>query len=248
MARWPIFVISLSDAVERRKPLLAQLRAFSLDFELFDAIDGRNGLPGPFEGQVDRQKTRRNIARDMTDGEYACALSHLAVHRLVIERGLPGAIILEDDAILQPLFPEFCNESGFDAADLIVLDYSFTHVWRFSSRPVSTNISACLLSLAPSLNTAYSISAHGCSYMVENSFPISRTADWPSDITKVGALAAIPRVVDHPPADVSHSSLEAQRRASFEMRYWESRIPQTGGFESRKWRRWLIKRMSRRLA
>jgi glycosyl transferase family 25 len=245
---WPIIVISLRDAADRRKPLLTQLGQFGLEFERFDAIDGRNGLPSQLESQVDRQQTRRNIARDMTDGEYACALSHLSIHGAILERGLPGAIVLEDDAILSPRFPTFYREAGYTGADLVLFDHSFSRFWRFSERRLTADVSAAPFSLCPSLATGYSISRHGCSFMVENSYPVSRPADWPCDITRIGALGTIPRIVGHPPADQSGSSLEAQRIGSFQKRYWDIRVRQTGGFETRKWKRWLIKRLSKRLA
>ena len=112
MSGWPIYVISLGDASERRKPLLEALSAFGFDYRLFDAVDGRKGLPAKFEEYVDRKKTRENIARDMTDAEYACALSHFMIFREIDSMKLPGAIILEDDAILQPQFAEFYREAG----------------------------------------------------------------------------------------------------------------------------------------
>ena len=247
MTGWPIYVISLHDAVERRAPLLEALNEFGFEHTVFDAVDGRNRLPAEFEGYVDRRKTRENIARDMTDAEYACALSHFMIYRDVVNRNLPGAIILEDDAIPHSLFREFINEAGYEAADLVLLDYSFTRIWRFSSSRLTTNLKSGLVSLNPSLNTAYSISARGCSFMIENALPISRTADWPCDITVIKARACIPRIVGHPSVEVADLSINSERRHSFGQRYWELRAPQRGGFENRKWRRWLAKRLSKKL-
>ena len=101
---WPIFVISLKDATERRENITKQLNDCNLPFSIMDAIDGRKGLPAPFEPMVDRDPSRSRISRGLTDGEFACALSHMAVYRHVVENNLPGAIVLEDDAILTPLF------------------------------------------------------------------------------------------------------------------------------------------------
>ena len=248
MAGWPIYVISLADAVARRKRLLDALNELGTGFVLFDAVDGRKGLPEAFEGYVDRQKTRENIARDMTDAEYACALSHFMIYREIRDKNLPGAIILEDDAILQPQFAEFHREAGYEKADLVLLDYSFTRIWRFSRSRLTANLDSGLVSLNPSLTTGYSISARGCSFMLENALPISRTADWPCDITEIGARACIPRVVDHPEVEVADSSIHSDRETTFTTRYWHLRRPQRGAFETRGWKRWLIKRLSRKLA
>jgi glycosyl transferase family 25 len=248
MTDWPIFVLSLKDAVDRRRPLVEQLGAHGLKFELFDAIDGRKGLPPEMEERVDRQQTRRNIARDMTDAEYACALSHLAIYQTVLDRESPGAIVLEDDAVLDRRFPIFYREGAYSGADLVLFDHSYSRVWRLSTRRMTAEVSAARFSLCPSLATGYSISARGCCFMLQNSFPLSRTADWPCDITQIGALATIPRLVDHPPDEQPGSSLETARKASIQKRYWSERDRQTGGFETRKWKRWILKRLSIRLA
>jgi glycosyl transferase family 25 len=247
MSGWPIYIISLQDAGERRKPLLEALEGFGLGYNLFDAIDGRNGLPAEFGDHVDRAKTRENIARDMTDAEYACALSHFSIYRAVADRKLPGAIVFEDDAIPQPLFREFVDEAGYEKADLMLLDYSYTRIWRFSMARLTTNLKSGLISLNPSLNSAYSISATGCAFMVENALPISRTADWPCDVTRIGARACIPPVVGHPAADEAQSNINPGREDILGERYWNMVRPQRGGFENRKWKRWLIKRFSVKL-
>ena len=231
MTDWPIFVLSLRDAVDRRKPLVAQLDAFGLDFELFYAIDGRKGLPPHLEERIDRPQTRKNIARDMTDAEYACALSHLTIYKAVVDRDLPGAIVLEDDAILDRRFPAFYRDGAYASADLVLLDHSFSQVWRFSTRRLTSDVKMARFSLCPSLATGYSISARGCSFMIRNAFPVSRPADWPCDITQIGALAAISRLVDHPADERSDSSLETARKTSFQTRYWADQVSQTGGLK-----------------
>ena len=78
---WPILVISLQDAAERRAAVSRQLDALGLPFEFRDAIDGRSGLPAAYESQLDRPGTEAHFGRQMSDGEYACALSHLAAYR-----------------------------------------------------------------------------------------------------------------------------------------------------------------------
>ncbi|OOY02725.1 glycosyltransferase family 25 protein [Thioclava sp. F28-4] len=107
---WPILVISLQDAAKRRAMVSKQLEALGLSFKFFDAIDGRSGLPAAYESQVDRAGTEAYFGRPMSDGQYACALSHLAVYRQIVEEKLPGAIILKDDAILGDAFALFLRE------------------------------------------------------------------------------------------------------------------------------------------
>lgn len=104
---WPVFVISLADAIERRAPLLDQLRGFNLSFTVVEAVDGRRGLSAGDLARVDRSGAERRVGRPVSDRELACALSHQAVYRRILDEHSPGGIVLEDDAILTPLFPAF---------------------------------------------------------------------------------------------------------------------------------------------
>ncbi len=126
---WPIFVVSLADAAERRSAITAQCAALGLEPIIVDATDGRKGLPADCEAAVDRQGARARAGRMVTDAELACALSHHRVYRRIVEEGLPGAIVLEDDAILTPLFAEFLKGKGYLAADFVQLDHQDARVW-----------------------------------------------------------------------------------------------------------------------
>lgn len=243
--RWPIFIVSLADAEARRAPLLEQLASMELDHEVVAAIDGRRGLPPEFERYIDRARTVLNLGRRMADAEYACALSHHFVYRRVLDERLSGAIVLEDDAILQPGFAAFVASGAYRSGDLILLDYGLAHIWPFSGRPIVPGVMSGRVSLNPQLTTGYSISAAGCAYLAENSLPISGPADWPCDIARIGARAAYPRLVDHP--SPVNSDIQQARQELIDERT-------TGGWRSgavlylRRQGRSIVKRLSVRLS
>jgi len=64
-----IFVISLKDLQYSRKKIESQMKKLGLNFEFFDAIDGRKGLPKKYEKYINRKNS-------LSDAEYGCALSH----------------------------------------------------------------------------------------------------------------------------------------------------------------------------
>lgn len=114
-----IFVISLDRSVDRRAKVLSRLTALGLTAEVFPAIDGYSlPLPDPhYDG-----RTRRLLhGKDMTPGEIGCARSHLAVYKELLRRGMPYALILEDDAILEDTLPKAlrCLEEASDTWDLV---------------------------------------------------------------------------------------------------------------------------------
>ena len=65
--RWPVFVVSLRDATDRRDNITKQLSELSIPFKFIDAVDGRAELPTEHEELVDRIGTEVQFGRRMTD-------------------------------------------------------------------------------------------------------------------------------------------------------------------------------------
>ena len=242
---WPILVISLADATERRRQIAQQLDGLGLGFTFIEAIDGRRGLPAPYSPFIDRPGTLAQLGRAMTDGEYACALSHLSVYRRIVDQNLPGAIVLEDDAILRPDFAAFLGARVYEAVDLIQLDHRDARIWRMGWRMrVSPMVRMARLARNASLTTGYSVSRRAAAHILGHALPLRAPADWPCDVTGLGASAMLHRLVDHPA--VEDSVLEAQRaplvaglpRANRALRF----------FNRAYWRLWCFKRLTRKIS
>jgi glycosyl transferase, family 25 len=82
-----IFVINLRDAANRLAFMRAQLDD---DFERIEGVQQAD-IPSWLDGQ---------FGAGITPGEIGCYASHLVAARTIVERGLPYAIILEDDALV----------------------------------------------------------------------------------------------------------------------------------------------------
>ena len=212
-AAWPIWVLSLPDSTDRRAEVRAQFEAIGLPFSFLDAVDGRNGLPDEFERQVDRAETRAHYGYPMSDGEYACALSHQLAYKKIAVEGWPGAIILEDDVILTARFREFCDSRSYEAGSLIQLFYFDAVVWKFGHRGTPV---AGLRRLAESawMTVGYSISADAAANIRANSLPLWGKPDWPCDTARiVRHYITEPRIVLHPDPERSVSILNAARHS-----------------------------------
>jgi glycosyl transferase family 25 len=240
---WPILVISLPGCEERRAPLLAALAGQGLAAEVVPGVDGRTGLPPGCERMIDREGALRRLGRPMRDAEFACALSHQKVYALIAERGLPGAIVLEDDAIPLPGFRAFLDAQAFRAADLLLLDYGSARVLRGSRRPLLPGFESWELAVNAPLATGYAVSAAGAAYLREAGVPIRHPADWPCDITRIGARVVAPRLVDHPdPAEVPSVIGGVRRAVDLGLPAPKKRLSRF--LESAYWRRWWRKRRS----
>ena len=98
-----IVVISLERAVERRRQIVSNLRALGLDFELREAVDGRN-IPPEYEALIDRAGSRRD-GRPIRMGSIANWLSQRQAFLDMVEDGPEIMAVLEDDVDFSPEFP-----------------------------------------------------------------------------------------------------------------------------------------------
>lgn len=209
--RWPIWVISLHDATARREAVNEQLNRLQLQHTFIDAVDGRRGLAPEFERDVNRPGTVARNGYRMSDAEYGCALSHQHAYKKLIELGLPGAIILEDDIILTQRFRNFYADRSYEAAPLIQLFFYDAVVWRGRGIVVPCTRLERLVASAWS-TVGYSISCEAAAIMRHQSLPLQSRADWPCDTANlIGHYVAVPRVVLHPPPDETQSTIGATR-------------------------------------
>ncbi|MFA5955641.1 glycosyltransferase family 25 protein [Hyphomicrobium sp.] len=87
--RVDIFVINLKQAPARLAFMQSQLGD---GFERVEGVQGVN-VPDFLKGQ---------FGAELTPGEVGCYASHLVAARTILERGLAHAVILEDDAQVEP--------------------------------------------------------------------------------------------------------------------------------------------------
>jgi glycosyl transferase family 25 len=242
----PIYVLSLLGDEERRQPLLSSLDVLKVRYKVILGVDGRRGLPSEFEAEINRAAAEARHGRQLTDGEFACALSHRKIYQSILDENLLGALILEDDIIVDGRLIEFLQTRTYERADLVMLDHSHARV-RGKSCEVIPGVQLARLSLPSCRTSAYSVTAKAAAYLVRVSSPISSQADWPGDITTLGAAALDPRIVERPVEESSHLQVDRKIAASIAQndlffQAWR-RL-----FSTSFWRRWFIKRRSRRIS
>ncbi len=239
---WPIFVLTLRGDDARRSQLLEKLGSLELEFRLHFGVDGRLGMPEQFEEFVDRDAARKKHDRDLSDGELACSLSHRAIYQQMLEQGLDGALVLEDDAIVDERLFNFVAQESYRGADLIMLDHSHARV-HGPHKVLRDGSVARKLSLPSCLTTAYSISGRACRHLLEASTPVMDLADWPGDICSLGALVLDPPIVARPDPIAGTSHLREARAELTNGHSSPARL-----FQAAFWRRWITKRLSRRIS
>jgi len=95
-----IYVINLKKDTERRKKMEDQLNKYNLNFEIIDAVNGKD---------LDIEQLKKDNIIKVTDtqyknGEYGCYLSHYNIWKKFSETNKKFALIFEDDVVLSKDF------------------------------------------------------------------------------------------------------------------------------------------------
>ncbi|MCY4305120.1 MAG: glycosyltransferase family 25 protein [Aestuariivita sp.] len=208
----PIFVVSLPDAVERRTPLMAQLEEYGLSCEMLNAVDCRDGVPQVFEPLLCPESMMKDYGRRLLPAEVGCALSHHMAYRKIRGGGYGAAIVLEDDAIITRRFAELAKQGVDHDTDMLLLCHTGARVSMKCPKCLNGGSMSYLIKNTPACATSYLVTKRAADYFIKNSLPLSRTADWPVDLTGIKTFAAHPRLVHHPPLEKgAHSYIHHDR-------------------------------------
>jgi GR25 family glycosyltransferase involved in LPS biosynthesis len=134
-----VYVISLKNS-KRREKIQKNLNQIGLDFEFFDAYDGK----------IFKHLHKKLDNSYLTNPNYvACSLSHLAVYNHALECGYKKILILEDDAVPNKDFKSLLDkfEPQIPETDLLYLGWvplsDDTKYWNYNvinDRFISENV------------------------------------------------------------------------------------------------------------
>lgn len=237
MRDWPVFILTLPGDDKRRMGLEEALADAGLAWELYYGIDGRDGLPAEYEQFVDRQTARHKLGRDMSDGELACALSHRAIYQTILQRRLPGAIILEDDARPTPAFVSVVKEKVFMRAPITLFHHSYGRAVRGRRTRLADGVVSYRAAQRATSTMAYALRSDAAQRLLDCSTPVSFQADWPCDLYELNAWLCVPRLFTEAEGNASH--LQNDREA---IKVTGQALSDTKGF-----RAWLRRRFSVRV-
>lgn len=174
-----IFVINLPEDVARRNAIEKQLRELELPHEFFPAIRGKLLSPAEKNQHYDATWFNRNEGRPALPGELGCALSHIAVYRLVKARNLSHALVLEDDAWLNPNLPQLLRaieeQYQSDKPDLFLLTWTIA-VTADTSKALWSSYRLAKMKAAYCTH-GYVVTNAAAGALISALYPISHLAD-----------------------------------------------------------------------
>ncbi|MCD9539149.1 glycosyltransferase family 25 protein [Photobacterium carnosum] len=99
-----VIVLSLKDSHRRNIIKERLFRVGIYDFEFHDAFDARNNNIDELNNLFNIQLFKERYGREPAKGEIGCTISHLMMWEKISKSNHDNWIILEDDAIISPLF------------------------------------------------------------------------------------------------------------------------------------------------
>ncbi|MCL3883968.1 glycosyltransferase family 25 protein [Marivita sp. GX14005] len=239
----PIYILSLK-AAQRFGPLVRMLEARGLDYEIVWGVDGRERLPATHEHCVDRAGAEARMGRPMSDGEFACALSHRLIYERIAAGEAPSAIVLEDDAEPGEAFFDLGAALVAPPCGLLLFDHKNTYVRVRDRLVLPGGVCAFRMALPPFLATGYMVSREVAAHLAFRDGPVVQPSDWPDAILQFDSYACDPRVVTQRGKAACPSSLEAGRQRHRHRRRKSLRRLLYRSY----WRRWMTKRLAHKLA
>jgi glycosyl transferase family 25 len=203
-----VFVINLPEDVERRCAIDEQLGRLGLTYEVLPATRGKLLSSEERRAGYDELRFVRNEGRPALPGELGCALSHIAAYRLIVDRRISHALILEDDAWLNPNVPQLLEaiEQKYRPEEKNV--FLLTWVAAASARKGGFLWSAYHLADAKSAWCAhgYVVANAAAEVLVETLYPVRHLADcwnWLRRHRVVNVMAVVPTCIT---ADLSYGT------------------------------------------
>ncbi len=98
-----IWLISLSAATERRQRMQRQLTQLGLQYQIFDAVNGKS-REAELLNNVDKKAYERNMGSQLLPGKMGVYASHIGVWQQFLDSSYSTALILEDDVVFHSDF------------------------------------------------------------------------------------------------------------------------------------------------
>lgn len=175
-----------------------QLEAMGLDYEIINAVDGKN------LNQSDLQKYSKRLAlkekrRELSTGEIGCALTHANMYQQMIDREIDEILVLEDDIVItQNLLNALYQRKSFPE-DWEIINFANTEAKTIPlGEPLFDKYRICKFEGTANRTSAYLINLKGAKKLIAHLYPIRLPADdiiGRTDITTLNLYGIIPSVV-----------------------------------------------------
>lgn len=224
-----VLIISLKESQKRREILIKKLNEIDVEFMFINAFDLRYINE---EAKIDLLRKKiitYSVWRNLSCAEIGCALSHKKAYEYIVNNNLDGAVILEDDVILNDNFKEFIDTVIFKKNinnKIIILggqEGTLGEKRLYFSKRSTTSVGEFVIKKSFYSNDrikracAYYITKSGALQLLEVTKTITCEADSWNEICKLNNNLSIwmlfPNVASHPRIIIGQSTIEPFRKS-----------------------------------
>jgi glycosyl transferase family 25 len=205
---WPIYVISLERAAQRRAECQRALDAMGAPFAFFDAVDGARLSEAEVAAAYDAQGNARQYKRPLSLPEIGCYLSHYLLWKRIVDEKLDGAVILEDDFEADASFKKVIDAiRSAPLCGALVKLFSRKRVTGVTVASLGGPRRLVAPNRVPGLTLGYALDRTAAEMLVANALPFSRPLDM--DIKHWWEFGLPVLVVDPPPLRIGELGLRS---------------------------------------
>ena len=178
-----ILVINLKKSEERRQYMDNILKPLGIQYEFFNAIDGRH-LRTIDQELYDEKRAKKCANCPMTPGEIGCAFSHIRIYEKMVKENIPEMLVLEDDIELdKKFFHVLFQRKKFLPKDWQIFhfhlggDVILKHGFVVSKIDTKSNFQLLRYTAKFAGAYAYVIKLEAAKYLLKTSYPVRYKAD-----------------------------------------------------------------------
>lgn len=177
------YIINLQRCTARRQSILERLAAFpDIEPEIVEAVDARSAGPHALQKHAAAASTifRDCLEHSLTDGEIACALSHLKCAERIVGGEDDVGLILEDDVLFAPEFGQIVSTAiEFLSEEVLPTAILFSaRTWRYGKPKGRWRGPGKLFACSDGVGAyAYLVNKAGAKTLAEKSLPFSAPFD-----------------------------------------------------------------------
>jgi glycosyl transferase, family 25 len=205
----PVWVISLARAHDRRVFIRRALDEIGVQFEILDAVDGRE-LGDRETRSYSELRALREYGRGLARGMLASSISHLRAYQRIVDEGLPECVVIEDDACVSPELVEILHARQFFPRDWEVITFHSMFPWAaprpIDAGPLPSGFRVCRYARTPLGAQAYLIRQQAARRLLDVGYPVAL----PPDELLFRPHPAGLKVYGIEPAVVGHASFESE--------------------------------------
>lgn len=192
-----VFYINLECAKDRKLLMEAQFEELGLPFERIAATN-KNCLTQAERAKYSKFQAALSSARQLGDGEIACALSHYRIWHRMLDENLDTALIFEDDVIIDERIFAFLQsieqiQTQFECINLKTDRHPLGEVESVAELGHLTSFHK-----KPNRACSYLLTKQGASRLLEYAYPIRMPLDdllGRFEMTKIKIYGLHPQIV-----------------------------------------------------